>query len=71
MIKPTREHAHWAGTRSVDWNRETLERFDVAVIATNHANVNYAELGQWARCIVDTRNAMASVRTPAGLVLKA
>ena len=28
VIRPTREHAHWAGTRSVDWNRPTLESFD-------------------------------------------
>ena len=27
VIRPTREHPHWAGTRSVDWNRETLRKF--------------------------------------------
>ena len=27
VIRPTREHPHWAGTRSVRWDRETLRRF--------------------------------------------
>src|SRR5438128_1689614 len=34
MIRPTREHAHWAGTKSVEWNRETIGSFDVVLIAT-------------------------------------
>src|SRR5712675_3685970 len=40
VIKPTREHAHWAGTRSVDWNRETLHSFDAVIISTNHQSVS-------------------------------
>ncbi len=27
VIRLTREHSHWAGTRSVNWNRETLQKF--------------------------------------------
>ena len=26
VIRPTREHPHWAGTRSVSWDRETVRR---------------------------------------------
>jgi UDP-N-acetyl-D-glucosamine dehydrogenase len=63
VVRPGREHAHWAGRRSVDWNRETIESFDVVLITTAHDNVNYPELAQWGRCIVDTRNVMAG---PAG-----
>lgn len=59
VIKPTREHAHWAGKESVSWNRETIEQFDLVLIATAHACVNYRELAEWAQCIVDTRNAMS------------
>ena len=36
VIRPTREHPHWAGTRSVNWDRQTLEGFDAVIIATNH-----------------------------------
>ena len=71
VIRPTREHAHWAGTKSVDWNRDTIANFDLALIATNHASVNYQELADWSPCIVDTRNAMHRVRTGGAQVLKA
>lgn len=70
-IKPTREHGHLAGTRSVSWDRRTIEGFDAVLIATNHACVNYQELADWAACIVDTRNAMAACRTKPGQVWKA
>lgn len=71
VIKPTREHAHWAGTKSVPWNKETITTFDLVLIATNHACVNYQELANWTECIVDTRNAMAAVPTLPNQVLKA
>jgi UDP-N-acetyl-D-glucosamine dehydrogenase len=61
VIRPTRQHAHWAGNRSVAWDRQTISSFDLVLISTAHSAVNYAELGEWAQCIVDTRNAMAGV----------
>jgi UDP-N-acetyl-D-glucosamine dehydrogenase len=71
VIRPTREHAHWAGTRSVNWDRPTLAQFDAAIIATNHQVVNYQELADWSPCIVDTRNAMVLIKTEPGQVWKA
>lgn len=71
VIRPTREHAHWTGTRSVEWNRQTVESFDAAIIATNHQVVNYRELADWSSCIVDTRNALSGVQTKSGQVWKA
>lgn len=71
VIRPTREHPHWAGTRSVGWNRETLDSFDAVVIATNHRCVSYEELADWSQCIVDARNAMAGVETKPAQVWKA
>src|SRR2546423_5173444 len=71
VIKPTREHSQFAGKKSVEWSRATIENFDVVLIATNHSSVNYHELGEWARCIVDTRNAMAGVPVLPGKVWKA
>ena len=71
VIKPTREHSQFAGRKSVDWNRATVENFDVVLIATNHSSVNYRELAEWAQCIVDTRNAMAGVQIASGKVWKA
>jgi UDP-N-acetyl-D-glucosamine dehydrogenase len=71
VIRPTREHPHWAGTRSVTWDRATIAAFDVVVVATAHACVNYQELADWVPCIVDTRNAMASAQVAPGKVWKA
>jgi UDP-N-acetyl-D-glucosamine dehydrogenase len=71
VIRPTREHAHWTGTRSVVWNREVVRGFDAVIIATNHQAVSYQELADWSPCIVDTRNAMAGVTTKPGQVWKA
>jgi len=71
VVKPTREHSRWAGTRSINWKREAVAAFDVVVIATNHRTINYEELATWAPCIVDTRNAMAGIATQNGQVWKA
>jgi UDP-N-acetyl-D-glucosamine dehydrogenase len=71
VIKPTREHSHWAGKESVEWNRASVESFDVVLIATNHSGVNYHDLAHWARCIIDTRNAMGNVPVASGKVWKA
>jgi len=71
VIRPTREHPHWAGLRSVNWNRQTVEGFDAVIIATNHQAVNYQELADWTSTIVDTRNAMAAAKTQPGQVWKA
>jgi len=71
VIRPTREHPQWAGTRSVTWDRDTVSAFDLVLIATNHACVNYQELAQWAPCIVDTRNAMDGIATRQNQLWKA
>jgi UDP-N-acetyl-D-glucosamine dehydrogenase len=71
VIPPTREHAHWAGTKSVVWDEPTVRSFDLILISTAHACIDYAQLGQWARCIVDTRNAMKGIAAESGKVWKA
>jgi UDP-N-acetyl-D-glucosamine dehydrogenase len=71
MIKPTREHPHWTGKQSVTWSSEVVGAFDLVLIATNHRCVNYAELANWANCIVDSRNAMAGIAAAEGKVWKA
>ncbi len=71
MIQPSREHAHWAGLESVPWDRATIESHDAVVISTNHSAIDYTRLAEWARLIVDTRNAMAGIDAPTGKVWKA
>ena len=71
VIRPSREHSDWAGHRSVVWTRETISSFDAVLISTAHDAVNYKDLADWARCIVDTRNAMADIKIKPGQVWKA
>ena len=66
VIRPTREHSHWAGTKSVPWNAKTIKTFDLVLIATKHNGIHYSDLAKWARCIVDTRNAMHGIKTRKG-----
>jgi UDP-N-acetyl-D-glucosamine dehydrogenase len=71
VIGQTRDHPQWAGLKSVLWDRSTIGAFDAVVVATAHSCVNYQELGDWAQCIVDTRNVMAAVAVAPGKVWKA
>jgi UDP-N-acetyl-D-glucosamine dehydrogenase len=71
VIKPTREHGHWTGKKSVKWNKKIISSYDLVLISTAHNSVNYEELAQWSSCIVDTRNAMAKIKTKSGQVWKA
>jgi len=71
VIGPTREHQNWAGTRSVDCTPATLAASDCVVIATHHAAFDLQMLAAHASLIIDTRNAMASVTTQPGQVVKA
>jgi UDP-N-acetyl-D-glucosamine dehydrogenase len=71
VIRMTREHPHWAGIKSVGWDQATVGSFDAVIISTNHQSVNYEQLIDWSRCIVDTRNAMANLKTKPGQVWKA
>lgn len=71
VIRPSREHGHWAGTKSVPWTKKSISSYDVVVISTNHKKTNNQDLADWAQLVVDTRNAMADVKVKAGKVWKA
>lgn len=71
IIRPTREHAHWTGTKSVTWDKATVGSFDAVIVATAHKVVNHADLAIWSHCIVDTRNAMKGVPVKPGQLWKA
>jgi UDP-N-acetyl-D-glucosamine dehydrogenase len=71
VIRLTREHGHWAGTKSITWDKNTISQYDIVLISTAHDAVNYKELGAWAKCIVDTRNIMRQVPNPTAPVYKA
>ncbi|RCS22749.1 nucleotide sugar dehydrogenase [Phyllobacterium salinisoli] len=55
-IPPTREHMALKGRRSVALSEAALKRFDAVLVATDHDNVDYKAIADWAPLIVDTRN---------------
>ena len=71
VIAPTREHMVWAGKLSLAWSAQNLTDQDAVVIATHHAAFNLTELAAHADLIIDTRNAMVTVPTRPGQVVKA
>lgn len=68
VIRPSREHSHWAGTKSVKWTKEVLQSFDVVVISTAHKEINFQELVDWSHLVVDTRNACTGLSGNAKLI---
>ena len=61
VILPTREHAELNGRKSIEWNKDTLSQFDVALISTDHDDVDWNELVETLPLVVDTRNATKGV----------
>lgn len=62
-IWETRDHADWAGMKTVGWNEETISGFDAVIISTNHSDIDYQELADWNDIIIDTRNAMKHIES--------
>lgn len=60
-IPPSREHDKWTGTKSVKWEKDTIESFDAVIISTNHSDIDYQQLAEWNDCVIDTRNAMKEI----------
>ena len=71
VIHQTRNHPQWAGVKSIDWSRDSVNQYDLVLIATAHDCIDYTELGKWASCIVDTRNAMSGLSEGKGKTWKA
>ena len=61
VIRPSREHAHFAGQRSVLLTPKTIAAADAVVVVTQHDAVDYALVAKHARLVVDTRNALAGL----------
>ncbi|MCQ0986292.1 nucleotide sugar dehydrogenase [Jiella marina] len=61
VVRQTRKHGPLAGRRSIEWNSETLETFDAALIATDHDGVDLEELVRKVPLVVDSRGATRSL----------
>ncbi len=56
---------------SVPITKDTLAKYDVVLIATAHSGIDYQLIGDCAKLVVDTRNAMVTVNNPKATVVKA
>lgn len=61
VILPTREHADLNGRISVEWDPAKFSDYDLALISTDHDNVDWASLVDAVPVTVDTRNATAEL----------
>ena len=59
IILPSREYSHFAGMKSVLWNKEGISAYDAAIISTAHSAVDHGQLVDWIPIIVDTRHAIS------------
>ena len=56
---------------SLAWQASTINAFDVVVIAKKHTTINYHNLADWAKIIIDTRNAMKEIALKGCIIYKA
>lgn len=54
-VPKTRQYPQYAGKQSV--SLDDVEKYDAVVIATAHDDVDYVDLAQRAKLVIDTRNA--------------
>lgn len=66
-----KQREHDLKMKSLPLTPAMLRSYDAVVISTNHAAYDWAMIGQHAKLIIDTRNAMAGVKKPRARVIKA
>ena len=58
VIPATRNHSHLEGRKTIAWVLENFLEYDAALICTDHDGLDYADLVNNSRLVVDTRNAI-------------
>ena len=71
VVPKTREHASFAGRKSVPLDAGTVASYDVVLIAADHDAIDYKALVGAAKLVIDTRNACARAGAVGGNVVKA
>jgi UDP-N-acetyl-D-glucosamine dehydrogenase len=61
VIRPSREHARFAGRSCVALAAGMLADYDLVLVATNHKAVDFALIAEHARLVVDSRNALSAL----------
>jgi len=63
-IPRTREHPELAGMRTLPCTPQTWRAFDAVVLVTDHDGLDYAELVEHARFVLDARGRLRPFRSP-------
>jgi UDP-N-acetyl-D-glucosamine dehydrogenase len=70
-IPHTRKHDSLSGRGTVPWDPAAFAAYDVALICTDHSDVDYAALVEAVPLVIDTRNATANVSDNRDKIVKA
>lgn len=60
-IGAMRDHPELQGKRGVALDAESLKGYDAVVVCTDHSTVDYGLIGEHAKLVIDTRNAMTGL----------
>ncbi|HRW61341.1 MAG TPA: UDP binding domain-containing protein, partial [Defluviicoccus sp.] len=71
VIPPTREYPDLAGKASVPLEPYLIARYDAALIVTDHSGVEYDQLLEYAKLVVDTRHVIPPTHPQAAVVARA
>lgn len=69
-VPTTREHMSLKGRKSIVLTEEIVRSYDAVLIATDHDDVNYADLARWSPLIIDTRNVFTKIGLSAEHIVK-
>lgn len=61
IVRPKREYPQFVGKKGVAL--ENLDRFDLAVILTDHSEYDYPAIVRQSKIVVDTRNACGKIKS--------
>lgn len=71
VIRPSREHAEFAGRRRVELTEAVVAAHDLVLLVTHHRALDYGLVARSAALVVDTRNAFANYPVAADCYFKA
>lgn len=64
----TRKHKNLSGMKSISLKRDTLKKYDLAIVVTDHDCVDYKFIGNIIPIIVDTRGVYRNLKVKAKIV---
>jgi UDP-N-acetyl-D-glucosamine dehydrogenase len=71
VVPPTREHAQFAGMKSVPLTPANLKKYDAVLVSTDHSKYDYDEIVKHSKLVIDSRNACKNVKAGRGKIVKA